>query len=314
VHAEPVLSLVIAAFAAVYLIWGSTYLAILWVIESVPPLLMASARFLFAGALLYAWLRARGTARPSADQWRAAVIAGALMLAGGNGAVVVAEQWVPSGLTALLVAAVPLWLVVLDAILGSRSRPSRRAQLGLLVGFAGVALLGGTPGIGGGGSRALLGALLVTFGSISWAGGSLYLRSAPKPGSPLMLVAMQMLGGGVVLGVMSLALREPADFHLADVTLRSLLALMYLVVFGSLIAYTAYVWLLTVTTPARVGTYAYVNPVIALALGWAFADEHVGLRATLAAVIIVGSVIVIVSEAKGVSGRATPAPAARESA
>jgi drug/metabolite transporter (DMT)-like permease len=312
--AEPVLSLVIAAFAAVYIIWGSTYLAILWVIESVPPLLMASGRFLFAGALLYAFMRARGTPKPSREQWRAAAIAGALMLAGGNGAVVVAEQWVPSGLTALLVAAVPLWLVVLDAAFGSRARPSRRSQLGLAVGFAGVALLGGTPGIGGGGSRALAGALLVTFGSISWAGGSLYLRTAAKPTNPLMLVAIQMLGGGAVLGLMSVALGEPGDFRLADVTLRSMLALAYLVVFGSLIAYTAYVWLLTVTTPARAGTYAYVNPVIALLLGWAFAGEHVGFRAAIAAAIIVGSVFVIVSEAKNVTSRpATAQPVAQES-
>ncbi|MEQ1855609.1 MAG: EamA family transporter [Longimicrobiales bacterium] len=308
---EPVLSLVIAAFAAVYIIWGSTYLAILWVIESIPPLLMASGRFLFAGALLYAWMRLRGTPRPTAEQWRAAVIAGALMLAGGNGAVVVAEQWVPSGLTALLVAAVPLWLVVLDATVGSRAKPSPRAQIGLLVGFAGVMLLVGAPGIEAGGSRALLGALLVTVGSVSWAGGSLYLRSAAKPSSALLLVSMQMLGGGVVLGAMSLALGEPAEFHLADVTLRSLLALVYLVIFGSLIAYTAYVWLLTVTTPARAGTYAYVNPVIALLLGWAFAGEHVGFRAAIAAAIIVGSVFVIVSEARNVKDRtqtAQPVP------
>lgn len=310
-HTEPVLSLVIAAFAAVYIIWGSTYLAILWVIEAMPPLLMASGRFLFAGALLYAWMRARGTPRPTAEQWRAAAIAGALMLAGGNGAVVVAEQWVPTGLTALLVAVVPLWLVVLDATMGSRTRPTRRAQLGLLVGFTGVALLGGAPGIGDGGSRTLFGAMLVTFGSMSWAAGSLYLRTAPKPSSPLMLVAMQMLGGGVVLGVMSLALGEPADFHLADVTLRSVLALLYLVVFGSLIAYTAYVWLLTVTTPARVGTYAYVNPVIALLLGWAFAGEHIGIREVVAGSVIVGAVVVIVSDAKSVDDRAkaaTPMP------
>jgi drug/metabolite transporter (DMT)-like permease len=305
---EPALTLIIAAFAAVYIIWGSTYLAILWVIESVPPLLMASARFLFAGALLYAWMRMRGTPRPSGGQWRAAVIAGTLMLAGGNGAVVVAEQWVPSGLTALLVAAVPLWLVLLDATVGSRARPTRRAQVGLLVGFVGVAILGGTPGIGGGGSRALMGALLVVVGSMSWAGGSLYLRTAPKPPSPLLLVAMQMLGGGAVLGVMSVMFGEPADFRLADVTLRSVLALIYLVIFGSLIAYTAYVWLLTVTTPARVGTYAYVNPVIALLLGWAFAGEQVGFRAAFAAAIIVGSVFVIVSEAKSVSDRTQAAP------
>lgn len=312
---EPAVSLVIAAFAAVYVIWGSTYLAILWVIESLPPLLMASGRFLFAGALLYAWVRARGEPRPSREQWRAASIGGALMLAGGNGAVVVAEQWVPSGLTALLVAAVPLWLVLLDMLFGSRARPSRRTQLGLLVGFAGVGLLGGAPGIGDGGPRELFGALLVMAGSISWAGGSLYLRTAPAPKSPLLLVSMQMIGGGAVLGVMSLLAGEPADFDLAAVTVRSILSLLYLVVFGSLIAYTAYVWLLTVTTPARVGTYAYVNPVIALLLGWAFAGEQVGFRSAIAAAIIVGSVVVIVSEAKRVSDPSEMAgPATRGSA
>lgn len=298
---EPSLALVIAAFAAVYVIWGSTYLAILWVIESIPPLLMASGRFLFAGALLYGWLRARGAPRPTAPQWRAAAIAGALMLAGGNGAVVVAEQWVPSGVTALLVAAVPLWLVILDALFGSRAKPTARAQLGLLVGFAGVALLGGAPGVGDGGRQELLGALLVLVGGVAWAGGSLYLRTAAAPRNPLMLVSMQMLSGGVVLGVMALAVGEPEGFRFADVTLRSALALLYLVIFGSLIAYSAYVWLLTVTTPARVGTYAYVNPVIALLLGWAFAGEEVGFRSALAAAIIVGSVIVIVSEARNVS-------------
>jgi drug/metabolite transporter (DMT)-like permease len=300
---EPRLALVIAAFAAVYVIWGSTYLGILWVIESIPPLLMASARFLFAGALLYGWLRLRGVAHPPGVQWRAAAVAGALMLAGGNGAVSVAEQWVPSGATALLVASVPLWLVILDALFGSRAKPSARAQVGLLVGFAGVALLGGASGIGDGGPRELFGAMLVLGGCASWAGGSLYLRTAPAPSNPLMLVAMQMLAGGVVLGVMSLALGEPAGFRLADVTLRSALALVYLVIFGSLVAYSAYVWLLTVTTPARVGTYAYVNPVIALFLGWALAGERVGFRSALAATIIVGSVIVIVSEATNVSKR-----------
>jgi drug/metabolite transporter (DMT)-like permease len=310
---QPSLALVIAAFAAVYVIWGSTYLGILWVIESFPPLLMASGRFLFAGALLYAWLRFRGVPHPTGPQWRAGAIAGALMLAGGNGAVVVAEQWVPSGATALLVASVPLWLVILDALFGSRAKPTARAQLGLLVGFAGVALLGGAPGGGDGGPRALFGAMLVLGGCASWAGGSLYLRTAAAPKNPLMLVATQMLAGGVVLGVMSLALGEPAGFHIADVTLRSVLALAYLVIFGSLVAYSAYVWLLTVTTPARVGTYAYVNPVIALALGWAFAGEQVGFRSAVAAAIIVGSVFVIVSEARSVSDPSkTATPAARQ--
>jgi drug/metabolite transporter (DMT)-like permease len=263
---------------------------------------MASGRFLFAGLLLYAWMRARGAAKPTRAQWRAAAISGPLMLAGGNGAVVVAEQWVPSGVTALLVASVPLWMVVLQPLFGTRSRPTRRVQLGLLVGFLGVAMLGGAP-TGGGGTRAVLGALLVLVGCASWAAGSLYVRTAPAPKSPLVLVSMQMLTGGVVLGVMSLTLGEPATFEAADVTLRSLLALVYLVIFGSLIAYSAYVWLLTVSTPARVGTYAYVNPVIALLLGWALAGEAIGLRSALAAAVIVGSVFVIVSEAKTASAR-----------
>jgi drug/metabolite transporter (DMT)-like permease len=300
--AEPRVSLLVAAFASVYVIWGSTYLAILWVIDSIPPLLMASGRFLFAGALLYGWMRARGAPRPTGAQWRAAAISGPLMLAGGNGAVVVAEQWVPSGVTALLVASVPLWMVALEPLFGSRSRPSRRVQVGLLVGFAGVAMLGGAPS-GGGGTLAMLGALLVLCGCASWAAGSLYVRTAPAPKSPLVLVSMQMLTGGVVLGLMSLTLGEPARFDAGDVTLRSLLALMYLVIFGSLIAYSAYVWLLTVSTPARVGTYAYVNPVIALLLGWALAGEAIGLRSALAAAVIVGSVFVIVSEAKSASSR-----------
>jgi drug/metabolite transporter (DMT)-like permease len=304
--AKPRLALVVAAFASVYVIWGSTYLAILWVIDSIPPLLMASARFLFAGLLLYGWMRASGSPKPTTAQWRAAAISGPLMLAGGNGAVVVAEQWVPSGVTALLVASVPLWMVVLQPLFGPRSRPSRRVQLGLLVGFAGVAMLGGGAPAGAGGTLAILGALLVLVGCASWAAGSLYVRTAPAPKSPLVLVSMQMLTGGVVLGVMSLTLGEPARFDFSEVTLRSLLALIYLVIFGSLIAYSAYVWLLTVSTPARVGTYAYVNPVIALLLGWALAGEAIGFRSALAAAVIVGSVVVIVSEAKNVSDRAGP--------
>jgi drug/metabolite transporter (DMT)-like permease len=250
-------------------------------------------------------MRASGAPKPTSAHWRAAAISGPLMLAGGNGAVVVAEQWVPSGVAALLVASVPLWMVVLQPLFGPRSPPSRRVQIGLLVGFAGVAMLGGSPA-GGGGTLAVLGALLVLVGCASWAAGSLYVRSAPAPKSPLVLVSMQMLTGGVVLGLMSVVLGEPARFDASEVTLRSLLALIYLVIFGSLIAYSAYVWLLTVSTPARVGTYAYVNPVIALLLGWALAGEAIGFRSALAAAVIVGSVVVIVSEAKSAGERAGP--------
>lgn len=308
----PGLAPVLAAFAAVYVVWGSTYLGILWAIETMPPLLMASVRFLIAGGLLFAWSVARTPRAPGAPrlpawpQWRAAAVAGGLMLGGGNGAVTVAEQWVPSGMAALLVASVPLWLVILDALFGSRSRPTRRAQVGLLVGFAGVALLAGAPGTGQGGALEILGTLLILGGCAAWAAGSLYLRYAPLPPKPLLWVSMQMLSGGALLGLVALATGEWADFHVEEVSLRSALSLAYLIVFGAIVAYSAYVWLLRVSTPARVGTYAYVNPVIALFLGWWLADEPVGFRSLLAAAIIVGSVVVIVSESRPASTGGMP--------
>ena len=303
----------LAAFAAVYVIWGSTYLGILWAIETMPPLLMASVRFLTAGGLLFLWSLGSGapgaslrSRLPRRGQWRAAAVAGGLMLGGGNGAVTVAEQWVPSGVAALLVASVPLWLVVLDALFGSRTRPSGRAQVGLLVGFGGVALLAGSPGVGQAGSLELLGALLILGGSAAWAAGSLYLRYAPPPPHPHQWVAMQMITGGALLGVVALAAGEWVGFRVEEVSLRSALSLAYLVFFGAIVAYSAYVWLLRATTPARVGTYAYVNPVIALFLGWWLADEPLGFRSLTAAAIIVGSVVVIVSESRPASTRGMP--------
>jgi drug/metabolite transporter (DMT)-like permease len=306
---SPGLAPLVAAFGAVYVIWGSTYLGILWAIETMPPLLMASVRFLTAGGLLFAWAKARGSAvgavpRPDGGQWRAAAIAGGLMLGGGNGAVTVAEQWVPSGIAALLVASVPLFLVVLDALFGSRTRPSVRAQVGLVVGFGGVALLAGSPGVGQGGPLEMVGGLLILGGCAAWAAGSLYLRYAPSPPQPLLWVGMQMICGGGILGVLALVTGEWVGFRPSDVSLRSTLSLAYLIVFGAIIAYSAYVWLLRVSTPARVGTYAYVNPVIALLLGWWLAGEPLGFRSLLAAAIIVGSVVVIVSESASRRGGA----------
>jgi len=204
------------------------------------------------------------------------------------------------------VASVPLWLVLLDGLFGSRTRPSRRAQLGLLVGFGGVALLGGSPGVGQGGTPEIFGALLILAGCAAWAAGSLYLRYVPPPPRPLMWVSMQMITGGALLGVLALATGEWVGFRLGDVSLRSALSLAYLIVFGALIAYSAYVWLLRVTTPARVGTYAYVNPVIALLLGWWLADEPLTFRSIVAAAIIVGSVVVIVSESRTATSRGMP--------
>lgn len=300
----------LSAFAALYLIWGSTYLAIRFAIETLPPLLMAAVRFLVAGTLLYAWGRGRGAPRPTASQWRDAAVVGGLLFVGGNGAVVVSQQWVPSGLVALLVASVPLWMVVVDWLWGSRAHPGGRAGVGLVMGFLGVGLLAGAPGVGG--TRELLGAALVVAGSFAWAAGSIYARQADMPPRPRLWVGMQMLAGGALLIPLSALTGEFARFDPGAVSMKSLLALAYLVVFGALIAFSAYIWLLGVSTPARVATYAYVNPVVALFLGWALAGEPLGARSLVAASIIIASVVVITSGPPGGVRRA-PRPAAAPS-
>lgn len=289
---------IVLAFAAVYFIWGSTYLAIRFAIETLPPLTMAAIRFVIAGIMLYAWARSRGIPAPTPRQWKAGAISGTLLLVGGNGGVVLAEQWIPSGLAALIVATVPLWLVLLDWGFGRGGRPSARTTGGIAVGFVGVAILGGSPGVGADGNvLELLGGLLVVGGSISWAAGSLYSRYIPEPPRPRMLVAAQFLTGGLVFTVIAGLAGEWNGFDLAAVSTKSWLALLYLILFGALIGYAAYIWLLTVVSPARAGTYAYVNPVVAMFLGWALADEPLTFRSILAAAIILGSVVVITTDA-----------------
>jgi len=284
------------AFAAVYVIWGSTYLAIRFAIETLPPFLMAGARFLVAGAILYGWARLRGHAAPSRVQWRAALIVGGLLLAGGNGSVVWAEQRVASGLAALLVSTVPLWVVVLEW-LGPPSvrggRPGRPVVLGVAGGLLGVALLVGPGELAGGGDVDLLGSLALVGASLSWAFGSLLSRRLPLPVSPLLSTAMEMLCGGVLLLAAGVATGEPTQLGAVPISGRSLLALVYLVVFGSLVAFTAYVFLLRHVATSKVATYAYVNPVVALVLGWALAGEELSGRTLLAAVVILGSVVLI---------------------
>jgi drug/metabolite transporter (DMT)-like permease len=291
-----------AGLGAVYLVWGSTYLAIRFAIESLPPFLMAGARFVVAGAILYAWSRATGAPRPSLRHWRSTALVGACLLLGGNGGVVWAEQRVESGLAALLITVVPLWMVLIDWLRPGGRRPGWRVAAGLLLGFAGVALLV-RPGATGGridplGAAVLLGA------AFSWAWGSLASKRLPLPASPLLTTGMEMLAGGGMLLLAALLAGEPAAFDPAAVTGRSLLALGYLVVFGSFVGFTAYVWLLRVAPPALVGTYAYVNPVVAVLLGWAFAGEPLTGRTLLAAAVIVTGVAVITT------ARCEPAPAA----
>ena len=283
---------IIAAFAAVYLIWGSTYLAIRFAIETIPPHLMAAARFLAAGAILYAWARLRGAPRPTFSNWRAATIVGGLLLLGGNGAVVWAETRVPSGVTALLVATVPIWMALIEGMRSGGRRPAAAVIVGLALGLGGLALLMAPGNLAGRVDPLGAGALIA--GSFSWAFGSLLSRTAKLPKSGFLAAAMEMIAGGIWLLLFGVATGQAGQLTVAALSVKSLVSLGYLVVFGSLVGFTAYIWLLGATTASRVSTYAYVNPVVAVLLGWAFAGEAMTLRTALAAAIIVVAVALII--------------------
>ncbi|MFC1660136.1 EamA family transporter [Gemmatimonadota bacterium] len=284
---------IVLALAGLYFIWGSTYLAIRIAIDTLPPLLMGAVRFLLAGGILFAWAGSRGAPVGTLRQWRTSAISGILMLAGGNGAVVWAEQFVPSGLVSLLVATVPLWILLLDWLFGSGGRPGGGILFGIIWGFLGVALLFSGAEIGQGTAQDLLGGLLVLGGAVAWATGSLVVRYGSRPRSPGMGTAIQMLAGGTVLLFVAAARGEPAMVDLGSVSAASVGAFLYLVVLGSLVGFSSYVWLLRRTSPAVASTYAYANPVVALFLGWAFAGEPLGSRTFLAAFVILTSVVII---------------------
>lgn len=284
---------VVAAFAAVYLIWGSTYLGIRYAVESIPPFLMAGSRNLAAGLLLYALARARSNVSPSRIEWRDASIAGGLMLALGNGGVTWAEQVIPSGVTALLVALTPVWMVLLDWLRPGGTRPRPFVVVGLFVGFLGVALLAhGGGNHSGPGYDWGIAALMMA--SVGWACGSIFNRQARKPASPLLGVAMQMIaGGGMMLGF-AMVRGEVAQFSVDRITWLSAGSWLYLTAAGSMVGYTAYVWLLHTSTPARVSTYAYVNPLIAVLLGCTIGHEAFSHDLFVAGALIIAAVVLIV--------------------
>lgn len=286
---------VLLAFAAIYFFWGSTYLAIKVAIETVPPFFMASVRFLIAGSVLYVLTRWRGAARPTRHHWLAATLVGALLLLGGNGALVWSEQRVPSGLAALLLATIPIWMVLLDSQRRDGPKLDARVLSALAVGLAGLGLLVGPAKLWGSERVDLVGAGVLMFGSVSWSVGSLYSRHTRLPPSPFLAAAMEMLAGGVLLAFVGLLTGEGNQLQAAAVSTRSILGILYLVVFGSLLGFTAYIWLLGVTSTARVSTYAYVNPVIAVFIGWAFADELLTVRTLLATAAIVAAVALIIT-------------------
>jgi drug/metabolite transporter (DMT)-like permease len=295
---------VVVALATVYIIWGSTYLAIAYVVETLPPLLSAATRFLAAGGLLVAFLVAQDRWRrrrdpgaprlrwPRAVEWRTAFIVGALLLLGGNGMVMVAEQTIPSGIAAVIIATVPIWMSVFDALL-TRRAPSRLAIGGLGVGLVGVAiLLWPSEGLD---VLDPIGIGILVVAAICWAWGSLYARRAPLPDNQLLGTGMEQLGGGVALVAAGLLLGELSRTNLAAVSIESLLGLGFLIVFGSLFAFTAYVWLLNHVPVTTVATYAYVNPVVAVALGVFFRSESLTPRTLVAAALIIGAVVAMVS-------------------
>jgi drug/metabolite transporter (DMT)-like permease len=279
---------VVLALATVYLVWGSTYLAIRVTDRTMPPLLMSSVRFLIAGAALYAFA-SRGRARPTRREWVAAAVVGAALLLVGNGGVAWAETKLDSGFASLIVAIIPLYVALMDRLFFGR-RLSRAAVIGLVVGFAGVALL-----VRPGGGNNVGVALILIATTSAWAAGSLYARGAPLPSSPLLAASMQMLAASVFLGVAGVVGGEANDIHRDSFAGKPLIAFAYLVLVGSLIAFSAYAWLLKNVRISVVATYAFVNPVVAVALGTLFLNETIGWSTVVAGGAIVLAVVLIVT-------------------
>lgn len=282
------------ALWVVYIVWGSTYLAIAVVIETLPPFLSASVRWLVAGSLMLAFVAVRRgfTQRPTAVHWRNAAVVGVLLVAGGNGLVSLAEQRITSGMAALLVALVPLLIGAFDA-LASRKLPHPVVMVGLLLGFAGVAIL--VSPRQGAGAVDTAGALLVVGAATAWAAGSVFAGRVRLPQQPLVATGMEMLCGAAALIVMGLLHGEAGRFDLFGASRASLIALGYLIVFGSLITFTAYTWLLRTAPTAVTATYAYVNPIVAVALGALIRSEAITPTTILGGAVIVAAVMTIVT-------------------
>ncbi len=286
---------ILAAYGAIYFIWGSTYLGIRFTVETMPPFLSGGLRFLAAGAALFAWALCRGSERPTTAGWLNAAKLAGIMIFLGYGGVMWAEQVVPSGIAALIISVEPLWFFVLDWLVFKSARPRFKEWAGLALGFAGTLYL--AFGEGGASFEAVpgyrIGTVVIFFSTLAWVFGSLLSRKTRIADSTLLGTGMQMLAGGIFLSAGGLALGEGARFLLSEVTLKSWLALAYLSVFGSIVAFTAFVWLLKFEPASRVATHAFVNPVVAVFLGWILGGEQVTSRMLVAAIVIVASVMLI---------------------
>lgn len=281
------------ALLAVYIIWGSTYLGIRFAVETIPPFMAAGVRFFISGLLLYTWRRAAGDPKPTRSHWKSAAIVGLFLLLGGNGLLSWSEQTVPSGIASLLIGATPMMLVLLEALRPGGVRPNGIQVLGIAIGFGGIGLLVGPAQLSPGqnfGWSGVIGCLVAAF---LWAIGSIYSRSADFPKSALLFTGMEMLAGSAGLLLASLVTGEWAGFRLEEVAARSVIALVYLIIFGALIGFVSYGWLLRNAPVSLVATYAYVNPLVAILLGAWLGQEALNARIFLAAAIIIGSVVLI---------------------
>ena len=282
------------ALLALYIVWGSTYLAIRFAVETMPAFLHGSIRFLVSGLILYYWRRTTGDAKPTMNQWKSTAIVGTFLLLGGNGLVSLAEKTVPSGIASLIVATVPFWLVLFEAFRAGGGKPTWLSILGLFIGFGGVFLLIGPAKITGAQqSFDPFGVVLLLVAPILWAMGSIYSKGADLPKSTLLSTGMQMLMGSISLFIVSVVTGELNGFSLGEISMRSWWGLIYLITFGSLVGFVSYGWLLQNAPVSLMSTYAYVNPVVAVFLGWLLANEVLNARIALASAIIIGSVILI---------------------
>ena len=284
---------IIMAFAALYVIWGSTYLGMAIAIDTMPPFLMASTRFFVAGAILYFIRRWLGDPTPNVRQWRSATIIGTLLFLGGNGVVAWAQHWVPSGVAALLITATPFWMTILPWLAGNTPRPTALGLIGITVGLIGVGLLVSFPVGNAPNLPIVIGSLAIVGASLSWTLGSLSNKRLPLPKSAWMSSATQMLCGAVGLGFAGVLGGEVQRVELTEISMRSWMALVYLIFIGAILGFSAYTYLLQHVSMARISTYAFVNPVVAVFLGWLINNEPIGPRTLLAGVLIITAVMII---------------------
>jgi drug/metabolite transporter (DMT)-like permease len=286
--------LIILAFAALYIIWGSTYTAILFAIEHIPPLIMAGTRFAIAGLILFVYFRVKGQPTPPPKSLAKISFGGILMLFVGTGAVAWVEQYISSGLAAIIVASTPLWFVILDKRQWKYNFSNKWILIGLVVGFIGVlTLFSDKKTIDFGDRMQIISFFLLIVGTISWAAGSLYSKYQKVEATTGMKAAIQMLSAGICAIIVGLLMGEGKDLVWSEINSSSLFGLAYLIVFGSLVGFMAYVWLLSVRPASLVGTYAYVNPVVAMFLGWWMADEIISHQQIIALGIILAGVILV---------------------